>query len=276
MPEIYGQNTESVPFWEEEAAKYRDDLDTARAPYHAGRLATARRLFEGARLAPAARVIDFGCGDGVFGHRLAAEGYSVLGFDPAAAMIELANAKAGDGATFEVGGAEALLDAGPCDAIVALNVLAYMTDAEMETFWRAVQKVLRPGGVFLVSHSNELFDMFALNAGTSRFFERHFTGGRSVASLLTDAEQEQRSYNVRANPLTYGEELARVGLRQEAQAFFNFHPLPPALLGPPDDGRVVDPDEIARVPLWKQHFQCSTFFALARRAEHSAPDAPTA
>ena len=119
--------------------------------------------------------------------------------------------------------------------------------------------------MLLVSHSNELFDLFALNAGTAGFFAEHFTDGTPVGELLSAAAPGHPSYNVRANPLTYRDELAGHGLRQEAQAFFNFHPLPPALLGEGDAGRIVDPDEIARVPRWKQQFQCSTLFALARR-----------
>ena len=55
------------------------------------------------------------------------------------------------------------------------------------------------------------------------------------------------------------------GYEEIGRAYFNFHPLPPALLGEGDTGRIVDPDEIARVPEWKQQFQCSTLFSLARR-----------
>lgn len=265
MSEIYGRDKKSVPFWEEEAAVYRENLGGSRSAYHEGRLTIARRLLDQAGLVPGARVIDFGCGDGVFSRELAREGYEVLGIDPAEAMIALADDQNDGSAEFAVGGAAALAEVGPCQAIVTLNVLAYLTDEEMATFWDALADVLEPGGVLVVSHSNELFDMFALNGGTSAFFAEHFTGGEPVASLLTAGDRVPAGYNVRANPLTFHEELAAHGLEQEAQAFFNLHPRPPALLGEGDEGRVLDPDAIARVPLWKQQFQCSTMFALARR-----------
>ena len=264
MSGTFGRDTESVPYWEREAARYHDHVGGSRTAYHDGRLRTADRLLERAALPAGARVVDFGCGDGVYGRRLAAAGFDVVGLDPAAAMIDLARERGG-GPAYEVGGAGELRVAGPFDALVALNVLAYMTDAEMATLWSALEEQLQPGGVLLVSHSNALFDLFALNGGTERFFAEHFTGGLPVAELLVDAAGGHPGYNVRANPFTYGDELAAHGLTLEALAYFNFHPLPPALLGEGDAGRIVDPDEVERVPLWKQQFQCSTLFALARR-----------
>jgi 2-polyprenyl-3-methyl-5-hydroxy-6-metoxy-1,4-benzoquinol methylase len=238
----FGQDNPSIPFWEREAERYADHVHDSRAAYHEGRLRTADRLIERAGLPAGARVVDFGCGDGVYARRLAARGLSVAGIDPAAAMIDLA--REGDPAgtvAYRVGGAADLVSAGPFDAVVALNVLAYMTDAEMTQFWAALAEGLVSGGALLVSHSNELFDEFS------------------------PRRPDLPSYNVRANPLTYHEELAAHGLEQAAQAFFNFHPLPPAQLGEGDTGRIFDPDEIAAKPLEQQQRQSSTLFALARR-----------
>ena len=89
--------------------------------------------------------------------------------------------------------------------------------------------MVKPGGWLLVSHSNELFDLFALNAGTAGFFRRNFDP--DVALLLATADQENPTYNVRANPLSYADELHSRGFEERARAFFNLHPLPPRLLG---------------------------------------------
>ena len=100
-------------------------------------------------------------------------------------MVVLARGQDPDGrATYATGGAAQLASAGQCDAIVALNVLAYLTDAELDDFWSALDEILAPGGVLLVSHSNALFDLFALNAGTAHFFAEHFTDGAAVDDLL--------------------------------------------------------------------------------------------
>jgi hypothetical protein len=89
----------------------------------------------------------------------------------------------------------------------------------------------------LISHSNELFDLFALNAGTATFFQRNFDV--DATSLLADVEQQNATYNVRANPLTYPGFLLDHGFREIDRAFFNYHPAPPSLLGDGDNGRIV-------------------------------------
>jgi 2-polyprenyl-3-methyl-5-hydroxy-6-metoxy-1,4-benzoquinol methylase len=238
----FGRDNPSIPFWEREAERYAGHVHDSRAAYHEGRLRTADRLIELAGLPAGARVVDFGCGDGIYARRLAARGLSVVGIDPAAAMIDLAReGDPGGAADYRVGGAADLASAGPFDAVVALNVLAYTTDVEMTQFWAALAEGLVPGGALLVSHSNELFDEFS------------------------PRRPDLPSYNVRAHPLTYHEVLAAHGLEQVAQAYFNFHPLPPAQLGEGDAGRIVDPDAIAAMPLEQQQRQSSTLFALARR-----------
>jgi SAM-dependent methyltransferase len=196
---------------------------------------------------------------------MARRGHSVLGLDVAESMIRIAQQDAPANARFDVADAHPLAEQGECDVLVSLNVLAYLTDEESEAFWEGARRVVRSGGSLLLSHSNELFDLFALNAGTAAFFARHFDA--DVTPLLTTSEQHNPTYNVRANPLTYPSELQARGFQEVAQAFFNYHPAPPSLLGPGDSGRVVDPEAIARIEPWKQALQSSTYFSLATRTD---------
>ena len=70
----------------------------------------------------------------------------MTGLDPAEEMVVLAREQDADGRmTFEVGGAGAAQRRRAGDAIVALNVLAYLTDAEMDVFWAALGEILVPG-----------------------------------------------------------------------------------------------------------------------------------
>ncbi len=270
--EAFGRELDSRRYWSDEAERYRRQVGGERGAYHDGRLAVARRLLERAALAPGARVLDFGCGDGVLLEDLAQRGARVDGLDAAAPMIELARARlaaAGvEPGRLEVGSAEALAgyEDAELDGIVSVNVLAYLTADEERTFYDQAARVLRPGGMLLVSHSNELFDLYALNGGTAAFFARHLLPpGATVAPLLTRAGDGGTGYNVRANPLSYPAELRERGFEEAEQAFFNLHPQPPALLGPGDEGRIFDPNAIEALPHWRQQLQCSTYFSLSRR-----------
>lgn len=265
MSETFGRDLASAPFWEQEADVYKEQMAGSRAAYHKARLETAKTLIERAELELTGRIVDFGCGDGTFARWLVAQGCVVHGIDVVQEMVRLATEAVPAGATFAVGDAHALSAQGTSHGLVSLNVLAYLTEKEHDTFWQAARQIVRPGGWLLLSHSNELFDLFALNAGTNAFFQRHLTDGRSVAELLTEASQDNVSYNVRANPLTYPGQLRTEGFREIERAFFNYHPLPPALLGRGDEGRVVDPDEVGAIDEWKQMLQCSTYFSLAIR-----------
>lgn len=212
--------------WTIEADTYQADMTAQRAAYHRGRLDTAHRLLAKASLPHDARVLDFGCGEGMF---MAELGYAVEGMDSSSEMISLARAR---GLTADIGGAFDI--SGEWDAIVALNVLAYLTDEEHEAFWDAA----RQSRWVLVSHSNELFDLFA-----------HDT--------------PPPDYNIRVNPLRYASELEERGFIERDRAFFNFHPKRPFLLGPGDEGRVFDPNQIAALGVARKNLQCSTYFSLA-------------
>lgn len=50
-----------------------------------------------------------------------------------------------EGATFAVADAQALGERGACDRLVALNVLAYLTETEHEAFWAGARRILQEG-----------------------------------------------------------------------------------------------------------------------------------
>lgn len=260
----FGRDRPSAPYWEDQTAQYTEEMHGSRAEYHDNRLLTASRLLDQTGLRDA-RIVDFGCGDGAYAAHLAGEGHTVHGTDIAENMIRIAKDSASPRTSFEVGDAHTLAEAGPCDILIALNVLAYLTDDEHEAFWDAARRIAR---WVLVSHSNELFDLYALNHGTVGFYDRHFD--TDVTGLLTSGPSDLPAYNVRANPLSYPAELRARGFEEHARAFFNLHPKPPALVGSyPDDGRVTDPAVIAAVEPWKQMLQCSQYFSLAVRSPRS-------
>ena len=123
------------------------------------------------------------------------------------------------------------------DAVLSFNVLAYLTQDEEKTFYEQSARALKVGGYLLVTHSNELFDMFSLNRYTLEFFQRHLASEPCYHSLLkellskADFPREAMSYNVRENPLSYRYKLARYGFDETRQEFINLHAAPPSYAG---------------------------------------------
>ncbi len=266
--EHFGKGLDSRAYWEREAKAYSEQVAGSRNSYHAGRLATAYALLDEAALRPPAKVLDFGCGDGVLVIELARRGFEVYGIDIAPSMIELASRRLREvgaaSARVSVGGVAELrrFDAGELSALISLNVLAYLTDDEEETFYAEAARTVRDGGLLLVSHSNELFDLFALNAGTARFFERNFLPPGATVEPCLATREGGAPYNVRANPLTYSDHLAALGFEQIRSAFFNLHPLPPALLGEGDEGRISIPPK-STGPLCGSECSCALRISLS-------------
>jgi SAM-dependent methyltransferase len=154
------------------------------------------------------------------------------------------------------------------DFLFVLNVLAYLNAAEEEEFYRQARRIVRPGGVLIVTHSNELFDVFTFNRYTVNFFSKHFSrlGTEcNIDALLTNPGIPNRFvFNVRENPLAYHYKLNKYGFAETRQEFAILHSLPPLLT--PD----IEFDEInSRTYLettnwpeeerWKLMFMCSIF-----------------
>jgi 2-polyprenyl-3-methyl-5-hydroxy-6-metoxy-1,4-benzoquinol methylase len=105
---------------------------------------------------PGERVLDVACGNGQFSRRLAELGASVVAFDLSASFVERARAHTtSDRIEYHVADAtdeSRLIAFGEFDAAVAN--MALMDVPEVEPLFRALGKVLRPGGrfVFTIIH----------------------------------------------------------------------------------------------------------------------------
>jgi ubiquinone/menaquinone biosynthesis C-methylase UbiE len=259
-------------YWRARSDSYRQTMDT---PYHRNRLAMIARLI--ARCAVPAAVVDFGCGDGVHAAEFAAAGARLWAIDVDAEMAKTTRERlsgfGGDNVAIE-GGAEALrgIPSESVDLVLGLNVLAYLSPEDEKTFYTQARRVLKRGAKLVVTHSNELFDMFTLNKYTVSFFARHFgVPEEGVKSLLANHDVPQRFvFPVRENPLAYARKLGTFGFAEEAQEFAILHPLPPLLM------REVDPDALDQrdypdtldwppAERWKLMFQCSIFGSVSVR-----------
>lgn len=174
-----------------------------------------------------------------------------------------------------VEGMDALPDAS-FGYLFALNVLAYLNQEEEVAFYRHARRLLGKGGVLIVTHSNELFDMFTLNRYTVNFFNKHFSmqgTGCDVGELIVHPDQPERHvFSVRENPLSYRHKLKKYGFSESRQEFAILHTLPP-LLTPLinfDDINSRTYPETTGWPeeqRWKLMFMCSMFGSLSVRCE---------
>lgn len=262
-------------YWESRSSSYIDSLD---GPYHANRLRMVEALVEGVSFR-GKHCLDFGCGDGIFAERLLCDGATVSGIDIDAVMVEAASSRLAvkwPDALLLQGGVEALsrLPGASFDFVFALNVLAYFSPAEEAEYYGQIHRVLKPGGHMVVTHSNELFDMYTLNRYTAAFFDRHFSTPQqrcNISALLQNPDKPQRFvFGVRENPLSYRFKLDRAGFRELRQEFSILHPLPP-LLTPQidfDDINSRSYPETTGWPeeqRWKLMFQCSIFGSLSMK-----------
>ncbi|TLS46542.1 class I SAM-dependent methyltransferase [Streptomyces montanus] len=99
----------------------------------------------------ARRVLDIGCGTGVFALLLAGRGIEVVGVDPAAASLEVARAKpGGDRVRWIHGDATALPPLRVDLAAMTANAAQEITDSEAwRMTLRGAYEALRPGGRFV-------------------------------------------------------------------------------------------------------------------------------
>lgn len=109
------------------------------------------------KIKPNARVLDIGCGSGIFLEKALQAQFDPIGLDPAPAMLELASQKVGANRVRLIG-MESLTDVSDFDVITALSwSLNYSTDKiQMLDILQRIKKALRPGGriFFQIAHAS--------------------------------------------------------------------------------------------------------------------------
>jgi ubiquinone/menaquinone biosynthesis C-methylase UbiE len=127
---------------------YSGDFDSVN---YQDRMHEALRLLEACG-EPAMRVLDLGCGAGVQAGALQALGHEVYACDIAFEMAQKARDRIGPSALVAVGEKLPFADES-FDAVVALGVIGYSADPQ--AFLNSLQRVLRPGGLLIISSANE-------------------------------------------------------------------------------------------------------------------------
>ncbi|WP_299955747.1 class I SAM-dependent methyltransferase [uncultured Modestobacter sp.] len=113
------------------------------------------------------RVLDAGCGPGLYAEALLARGAEVIGFDASAAMVELARARVGNRARIDLARLDQPLPY-PDDAVdLVVCALAIHYVEDRQAAFTELHRVLRPGGAAVVSTQHPTTDW--LRKGGSYF-----------------------------------------------------------------------------------------------------------
>lgn len=217
------------------------------------------------------RVIDFGCGDGLYAEQIGLIDVEYVGIDISESMIELAAKRFSDNRNFHgiVGGVDSLSKLrGDVDLILAIDVIAYLSDEEEAEFYHESSKLLRNGGSLIVLTGNELFDLFALNSGTVDFFKRNFD--QNILPLITHGDSRRFKNSKRKNPLVYEYVLSKFGFEKRDIAFSQYHKMIPAQANLQfnfdlEKARLFmrdnqfNPNSRSPLECWKSYFDCSIF-----------------
>jgi ubiquinone/menaquinone biosynthesis C-methylase UbiE len=166
-----------------------DHLGSAylRYSFTKGTMQEVDALIELIGLTPGMRVLDVGCGPGRHAHELARRGIEVHGIDISQRFIDLAQASAPSGATFERMDARALNFDAEFDVAISLcqGGFGLLTGpGEDESVVRGMARAVKPGGRLAMSAFSAYFAVKYHEDAT-------FDADRGVSHELTEVRNEQ-------------------------------------------------------------------------------------
>ena len=200
------------------------------------------------------KLLDIGCGAGWTTQSFLEDGWDAVGVDFSANMVKEANIfiKSKHGADNLVQKASAtdlsIFSDKSFDIVLCLGVLYYIKD--VDTAYKEIFRVLKPGGIFICSHQNELFDLFTFNKYTLRFFKNHvfslIKNGKDkrqseleniLKSLITNPDAPKKHLKGSSrdivetypeNPLIFSSKMNSLGFQVKSGPFYHsFHLMPP-------------------------------------------------
>ncbi len=240
-------------------------------------------------------VIDIGCGIGYLSHYLAKNGYDVRAFDASEVGIQKAKEVArqiGVDENIFTHQDHTYLEKIPSESIdvaLAMGFLYYLDKDSRDYCYRQVRRILKKNGRFLATGNNKLFEAFALNDTTLKFWAEMIDSFSPVSKLLKPstilealAEKvkvpkrvfEEKSISKRFklledNPLTFHKDMQEYGYEVEEILYPDSHLLTPALEAE------VDPEALLKLKAgyciqkardWRGAFMCYEFLAFMHKA----------
>jgi 2-polyprenyl-3-methyl-5-hydroxy-6-metoxy-1,4-benzoquinol methylase len=122
-------------------------------------------------------ILDLGCGGGNLTFSLAKSGFYVTGVDQSKSMLKMANEKRSelpksiqDRTKFLLAAVDKLRVVEKFDIVIAMGFIGYFKNDKY--VFDIVSKLLKPGGYFIVSSRNQLFNMTSISFRTKNEIKR--------------------------------------------------------------------------------------------------------
>ncbi len=135
------------------------------------------------------RVLDAGCGSGVYAERLADQGADVVGVDVSEGMVERARERVPSGAFYQADLGEPLdaVEDDSVDLVVCLHVFSHLPD--LSTTVGEFARILRDGGHLVLSTHNPVHDFVIVRDG-----ETPSTGATADLEATVETQAEAPTY----------------------------------------------------------------------------------
>jgi 2-polyprenyl-3-methyl-5-hydroxy-6-metoxy-1,4-benzoquinol methylase len=136
----------------------------------AGRLRATRRaalILEGARIGQSSKVLEIGCGTGLFTEMFAQSGAEIIAVDLSPELLTIARQRGLPHVQFLARSFEDCEVDGPFDAVIGSSVLHHL---DLERTWPKVFSILRPGGRLSFAEPNMLNPQIYCERHFRRFF----------------------------------------------------------------------------------------------------------
>ena len=206
---------------------------------------------------PTGDLLDIGCGGGHTTYSFLKDGWKAVGVDFSLNMVKEANAfinsKLGLNDLIKQASATdlSIFPDQSLDVVLCLGVLYYVED--VNTAYKEIFRVLKPGGLFICSHQNELFDLFTFNKYTLRFFKKNvfsiIDGGKDkrnieldnlLRSLINNPDEPKKHdkgsgrdtvITYPENPLIFPNKIKSFGFKTKSDPYYHgYHLMPPLLM----------------------------------------------
>ncbi len=139
-------------------------------------------------------ILEMACGYGFVTHVLTEKGYNVNAFDISKESISSAREEALNLSQkpeiFHIENEKYLskLEDDSLDVIIGLGYLRYLKKDAQDFVYKNARRILKPDGILIIDHQNDLYEMFALNNESIIFWNNLISSYCDLSSILEKDE----------------------------------------------------------------------------------------